>query len=165
MTGNIPVRLRRIEQSMEALQLCQRTCKTCGHPVPSLCGVLMLGPAGVYKVGPPCPDCHDECGGGGLAIDPRTGKPAHEPRLILLGMCFEEWLAIDGDRQYRGAVGLTLDYYLGRNFIDAMQARLQPKPAQEDPGNSDGEVEYFLDWEEANRRHARALGPRKARPL
>ena len=108
---NVAAMLRRIEAAAEQVRLAGARCLDCGGPVPSLCPVLVLGPQGMLTNHVPCGTCAEAGGGGSLAIDPRTSRPAYEPKLILLNLAFEDWWATHGAEDFPGAVGSTLRYH------------------------------------------------------
>lgn len=108
---NVTALLRRLEAEAERVRLAGKRCPDCGGPVPSMLPVLVLGPQGVVNPGTSCPTCAETGGGGNLALDPRTGRPEYEPRLILLNLEFSDWWAVHGSGAFARVVELTLQYH------------------------------------------------------
>lgn len=136
---NVAALLRKLEAAAEQVRMAGTRCPDCGGPIPSLCPVLVLRPQGVLTNQVPCGTCAEAGGGGSLAIDPRTGRPAYEPKLILLHLEFEDWWALHGEDDHPGAVGFTLRYHRARQLEEC-------PPTEQSPSEGSSETRRPTDF-------------------
>lgn len=158
MTKSLSLRLTRAEEAADQLKLWQRKCRRCQSPVPSILSSLLLGPAGLYRAGAQCADCCDEGGGGHLGIHPETGEPDGESKLVLLGMGFEAWLDLHGEKRFGGAVDLTLEHYRAEYpaWADKLDLSVPRTPAQ--CAEAKAATRTFPNWGDPREELARLSG-------
>ena len=144
---NLPSRLRKLELAVAEFNAEVRRCSACGGPVPSVSGVLVLGPEGIHLMGPPCGPCSPHGGGGNVPLDLRTGCPEVPPKLILLGIRFERWLDLHGEKRFGGALHLTLHYHRAVTPDGAGEQKLTLNLTPVQRAEADSATQYFPHWE------------------
>ena len=101
-------------------------CSTCGAPVPSVPGTMMIGNEGVYELWGrvPCPECSGLGGRWAVAIDERSGKPVDPVKLVGIGITADEWFPLHGDRSFGQPWDRFLDLYRpdGESIGDAIDS-------------------------------------------